>query len=374
MYTFVEGFIIMWVLYLIIVILLIIVVIQHLNAKKIKGQMELIEHIKNSIYHVSEEISKMEKESQVYSIVLEAAIALIPNASKGSILILQEDGYFHYKAIKGYSEKLLNITLKKEESFLYSINNFKETAIIENPVIFDENVVTKEKMAFLIGTEALDIKCTLSSPIYIDDAFVGMINVDSTEHEGRFTKDDIRLMNHIKSEMELALKNFEIQKKLRYMAHYDELTGLFNRRFFKKIFSEELDKIKKYKHKCCFALIDLDDFKMVNDNYGHNTGDRVLRIFADALRHNLKKTDVYARMSGDEFVILFVNSSIEEAENKLQYIRDMLLKEKVQDITIGFSYGVCSIDPHGELDTDSIFGCADRAMYCDKNAKNIRYK
>jgi diguanylate cyclase (GGDEF)-like protein len=334
--------------------------------------MELIDNIKNNIYNVSEEISKMEKESQVYALVLDAAISLIPNASKGSILILQDDDTFHYKAVNGYSEKLYNITLKKEESFLYNINNFSETAIIDNPINFDKNVVTKEKMSFLIGTEALDIVCTLSAPIYINGTFVGMINVDSTERGSRFTKDDIKFMNHIKREMELALNNFGIQKKLRYMAHFDELTGLFNRRFFKIILNEELEKVEKYKHKCCLAVIDLDDFKMVNDNYGHNMGDKVLQIFADALRHNIKKTDVYARMSGDEFIILFRNSNMEAAKSKLEYIRNILCNEQVENITINFSYGICTIDPESGLEPDYIFGCADRAMYCDKRNKNIR--
>jgi energy-coupled thiamine transporter ThiT len=170
----------------------------------------------------------------------------------------------------------------------------------------------------------------------------------------------------------LVLKNFFTQNKLRYMANYDELTGLFNRRYFKQFFNNELLRIKRYSGEGCLALIDLDNFKSVNDTYGHNVGDKALKLFADILRENVRKSDIYARMSGDEFVILFINCSKKIAIERLEQIRNVLTETTNKEFSLGFSYGVCEINSHSELSCDDIFGIADKEMYCDKNCKEHR--
>jgi diguanylate cyclase (GGDEF)-like protein len=179
-------------------------------------------------------------------------------------------------------------------------------------------------------------------------------------------------MNYIKNELQLALKNSFIQNKLKFMANFDELTGLYNRRHFKQFFANELSKIKRYKTEDCLVLIDLDDFKFINDNYGHNTGDKALKFFADVLRENLRDSDIYARMSGDEFVILFVNCSKQNAVERLEGMRRLLKQRKLGNLEVSFSYGVSEINSEMELTPDDIFGKADIEMYMDKRNKEIR--
>lgn len=354
------------------ILAVIIVILQYFEVKRINLKIEFIENVKNSLYLVAEKITKANSEDEVYRLIINAAVELIPDASRGSVLLLDEDSMFHFRALKGYSDELKMLTLKKEEAYLYKLNNFSETAIVKDPNRFDEDTVSRESVERLNDLQALDISCTLTSPIYIDEKLIGMINVDSTVKGKVFTNADVALMNYIKNELQLALKNSFIQSKLKFMANYDELTGLFNRRYFKQFLTQELHKIRRYKTEGCLALIDLDDFKNINDTYGHNMGDKALRFFADILRENIRKSDIYARMSGDEFVILFVNCNKENAVERLESMRKIIREKSMEDLKISFSYGVCQIDPDLEMSPDDIFGYADKEMYIDKSFKEKR--
>lgn len=363
-----------FILIFIIIILSIMLILQYAEIKRINSKIQLLEGIRSTLYKASEKISKANSVQDVYDLILDTAIELVPNVSKGSILLLGEDNLFHFNTIRGFSEELKSLTLRKEEAYLYTINNFSETAIIKAPYRFDKEIIDSNKIQMMKEFQSLDIKCTLSSPIYMDEKLIGLINLDSMVSDKAFHKEDIDLMNHIKCELQLALNNLFIQNKLKYMANFDELTGLFNRRYFKQFFNKELSRIKRYKTQGCLALIDLDNFKDINDTYGHNEGDKALKFFADVLRENIRSSDVYARMSGDEFVILFVNCSKEKAVERLEGVRDNLLQRKFGTITLGFSYGVCKIDPDSSVTPDDIFGAADKEMYRDKYEKENRNK
>lgn len=354
------------------ILVIVIIVLQYIEIKRLNNKLKLMERVRNTLYVVAEKITKVNSEEEVYSLILDAAVELIPNATRGSILLLGEDDNFYFKILKGFSVELKKLTLRREEAYLYNINNFSETAVIRNPNRFDEGVINHEKVNTMRDFEALDICCTLSSPIYIDEKLVGMINVDNVSNNKAFNDEDIALMNYINNELQLALKNSFVQNKLKFMANFDELTGLFNRRHFKEYFGKELLRIQRYKTEGCLALIDLDDFKYINDTYGHNTGDKALRFFSDILRENIRKSDIYARMSGDEFVILFVSCSKQKAIERLEYIRRTLKERKFENLVLSFSYGISKID-HDSIETpDYIFGEADKEMYIDKRFKEER--
>lgn len=357
---------------MIILIAVFILVLLYIRVIKLKKEIKLMILIKETLYYVGDKVSKTDNMEEVYKILLSAAIELIPSAEKGSILILEDDDKFHFKALQGYTEDLKKLTLEKHEAYLYKINNFKETAIVFNPIEFDRKVVDRSKIEKLGNYEAFGMNCTLSSPIYIEGKLMGLINIDSVGHGNRFTKDDVELMNHIKNELQLALKNSFIQDRLRYMANHDVLTGLYSRRYFRSLFSKELDSIKKYNKKCCLVQIDLDDFKKINDTLGHGQGDRALKIFAQVLRENIRKTDIYARASGDEFIILFKEAEECDVILKMQELRNKLSEEEICGIKIDFSYGICEVNPKEDITEDEILSKADIEMYEDKKKKGIR--
>ncbi|MDF2881917.1 MAG: putative diguanylate cyclase [Clostridiaceae bacterium] len=358
-----------WGAIILITLLALIVFYEAFLILKMRNKIATLRTIKEKMYILSDRINTldMNDKENVYNLLLETAIELIPNASKGSILTLEEDGLFHYKALIGYSEKIKKLTLKKEEVFLYEINNFTKTALITNPKKLDEKIVEKDNVDELKRYEALNINCIISSPIYIDKKFIGIINVDGINKGKGFDKEDIYIMNYIKNELQLALKTSSIQSSLRHLANFDELTGVFNRRYMKQLFAKEIENIKITGEKCVIVSMDIDNFKCINDTYGHSAGDAALRIFSAILKQNIRKTDIYGRLSGDEFALFLRNIDKEKAEEKMEDIRELLLKNNIGSIRLSFSYGVYYLDKDNMLSVEDILNVTDKKMYKYKN-------
>ena len=174
-------------------------------------------------------------------------------------------------------------------------------------------------------------------------------------------------MNYIKNELQLALKTSSIQSSLRYFANVDELTGVFNRRYVKQLFEREIENIKITGQSCVIVSMDIDNFKRINDTYGHSAGDTALRIFSTILKQNIRNTDIYGRLSGDEFALLLRNISKEKAEEKMEDIRQHLIGNNIGSIRLCFSYGIYYLDKDNMLSVEEILDDADKKMYKYKN-------
>jgi diguanylate cyclase (GGDEF)-like protein len=161
----------------------------------------------------------------------------------------------------------------------------------------------------------------------------------------------------------------------RELARRDNLTGAMNSRFFYDLAQMEIDRFQRYEHPFTLAYIDLDNFKAVNDQFGHPAGDQVLRTVVNSAGKYLRKTDVFARLGGDEFVLLLPETNEESARVALSKIQDGFIEEmRLGNWPITFSIGVltCSAAPHT---TEELVMMADKLMYSVKrDGKNaIKY-
>lgn len=168
------------------------------------------------------------------------------------------------------------------------------------------------------------------------------------------------------------LKNEELEeanRKITNLANHDNLTGLPNRRLFMELLKSSMNSACRYGHKIAVFFIDLDDFKPVNDRFGHRAGDYVLRDVGERLTRVLRKTDVVARLGGDEFVIL-----VPELKDT-QYLHS--IAEKIGELfrndfevgehkcNLGASIGI-SLYPDDDTDIEGLLIKADKAMYAAK--------
>ena len=153
-------------------------------------------------------------------------------------------------------------------------------------------------------------------------------------------------------------------------AYMDGLTNIYNRNKFDEIFSSELERVKRYKFPMSIAILDIDHFKQFNDNHGHLIGDEVLVMMASNLGNKLRTTDVYARWGGEEFVILFIETKLEDAvisANNIRLSIEQLEHKKAGKITV--SFGVTQYQENDTL--ESLFKRCDDALYKAKeNGRN----
>ena len=191
-------------------------------------------------------------------------------------------------------------------------------------------------------------------PIELDGAMLALCIIrDITERK----RDEAALKRAMEREKELARTDF--------------LTGAHNARHFHDLVQQEIDRFQRYERPFTIAFLDLDNFKTVNDLFGHGMGDKVLCAVVQRVSSRLRKTDVVSRLGGDEFACLLTETGREAAQAIIAEIhRDLLIEMQGQDWPVTFSIGVltCFNTPQT---ADELIKMADNLMYSvKKNGKN----
>lgn len=157
-----------------------------------------------------------------------------------------------------------------------------------------------------------------------------------------------------------------LNKDLEYQANTDPLTGLYNRRFLVRRLEEEMNRATRHERPLCAMLIDIDDFKQINDQYGHNSGDTVLQKIADLLDRAKRASDIAGRYGGDEFCIVFPDTDLTGVETVSDRLRGMMDSEEIvlpggDRVSLKISFGAAQWD--GREDLARFMDRADRALY-----------
>lgn len=159
--------------------------------------------------------------------------------------------------------------------------------------------------------------------------------------------------------------------KLEKMSIHDDLTGLPNRRFVMSEIEKHIYEWQRYKVPFSLLFIDVDDFKLVNDQYGHNSGDRVLKWIGEYLQTHTRRNDISCRLGGDEFVVVCAHTNEEEADSvrsKLSKISDIEPLEGIENWQPSLSIGIATID-NDVATASELLQMADKAMYDEKKSK-----
>ncbi|MFK5983937.1 MAG: EAL domain-containing protein [Pseudomonadota bacterium] len=190
-----------------------------------------------------------------------------------------------------------------------------------------------------------------------------------------FYDKDNNILGLIGTILDISLQKKQ-QQQLEYIAHYDSLTSLPNRLLLSDRMNQAMAQVKRNNKTIAIVYLDLDGFKDINDNYGHNIGDQLLMVLASRMRRILRESDTIARLGGDEFVaILFDQTSCEQNSPSLDrllvslatpvYIQDKVLQ-------VSASMGITFYPQHDDIDADQLIRQADQAMYQAKLAGKNR--
>jgi diguanylate cyclase (GGDEF)-like protein len=174
----------------------------------------------------------------------------------------------------------------------------------------------------------------------------------------------------------LATELRSANEKLRTAAFRDELTGLYNHRFFQEALANELASVERYRHPASLVMFDVDNFKEINDTHGHRRGDFVLRSIGRYLQRTTRASDVAARYGGDEFMILLRETSIDGARVRAELIRSELKEIEIDiegfKVGITVSVGIAGYQPGSKVSKDTLIDSADQAMYLSKKSGRNR--
>jgi diguanylate cyclase (GGDEF)-like protein len=185
-----------------------------------------------------------------------------------------------------------------------------------------------------------------------------------------FTDAERELFEYLARQAAVSVENAALHRAIERQAVTDELTGLANRRRFDEALSAEVERAKRFSHSFALILLDIDDFKSINDEYGHQQGDAVLREVTSVLRELSREIDLPARYGGEEFALILPGTDIEGAYNLAERIREAIAELRIPiardedggTLRVTASFGVASL-PGNATEVSGLFSAADDALY-----------
>jgi diguanylate cyclase (GGDEF)-like protein len=337
------------------------------KLKQTHNSLKISKSITDSMYELTQEVLKNERIEDVLQLVLEKAAALIPNSQAGSILLL--DGKeLKFVAATGYDLKnLQRIRLKPEETFQSALEDKYEPFIVKNLKVFDEGLMAKEKAKKLLEENASIAKSCMTCSFKYQDEFFGSINIDNFDSEDAFLNEDKYLIKQLAREIEIIISVHKLYEQALRPTKYDELTQARTRRYCMHLLKELIDNDKNIIISIC--TIDINNLKQVNDDFGHDIGDKYLFEFAEAVRNANIKENIFGRVGGDEFLLIFNHLGKEETLKQIDIIKKYLKKHLIEvqnkKIEISFASGIVVYGVDG-TEIGELIKLSDKRMYEDK--------
>ena len=210
-------------------------------------------------------------------------------------------------------------------------------------------------------------KSIIGVPLKTQRRVFGVIELINALEKAPFTAYDLKILSTIGDFAAIAIEKVYYLTAYRRMATTDALTGVYNRRSFDSFFDRELEKTRRKSTVMSLLMVDIDDFKEINDRHGHEAGDRALIRVAETLKNNTRKVDYVCRYGGDEFVVLMPDTTRQAAERIRDRIVDRIEADNTTvDVQVSLSLG---LQDSAETDLTELLASADRAMYRSKGKK-----
>jgi two-component system, cell cycle response regulator len=218
----------------------------------------------------------------------------------------------------------------------------------------------------LVEEEAGRIHGGVAVPLVADDEPKGHLAVFTRSPDQTFGDDAVRELEEIGERAGPAIENARRFREARQLADLDALTGLHNRRFFHETLAREVARAARYGRKLALLVLDMDDFKAINDRIGHLAGDAVLAGAAERIRDVVRSADIACRVGGDEFAVILPESSLGDADQLYRRVLGAVSSRPIgQAGRLFLSGGVAELRP--EDDAAAFFERADDALYRAKN-------
>lgn len=332
------------------------------------------EHQNTVLYNISKSANSDISLNQLYSLIHKELGTIIDTTNFYIALVDEKEDkiYFPYHVDE------------KDDNF--PILRFKDTDSLTGYVVKTGQplLVNYKKLKQMIDKRELnplgtitDESLWLGVPLKIEDKTIGAMSVQSYTNPHLYTEKDIKLMEFVSSQIATAIQRKQMEEEMEKLAYFDSLTGACNRGYGLALLGRELKFAQRKKTPFLLIYVDIDDFKNINDTFGHGEGDQVLKKVVKLLKSALRDIDIICRMGGDEFLLIFSNSSLKD----LSIIKERFNKNIVKlnqtinkPYKIGFSMGISCYDPNNPQPMDELIRIADNRMYEDKNKKLKRKK
>ncbi len=326
------------------------------NLKKKMSDLKLL-------YDVGQKISSVLEISDLLKLILSKNIEIL-DADRGSLMLFDEEtGYLKIEVQEGLTAEITERQTDINAGVAGKVYRTGKALLIKDALKSDELRELKGDGEIYPGT-------LLSVPLTVKDRIIGVLNV-SKSIPCTFNEGDLELFTALSAQGAIAIDNAILYK----LAITDGMTKLYLHRYFQQRLDQEIIRSRRYGYRFSLIMIDIDHFKLFNDNYGHQNGDRVLKIVAKIFTECVREVDIPARYGGEEFCVICPEIPISEAEIPAERIRKAIEDHKFfigeKEVPIRISIGVSGW-PEDATEKLDLIDKADKALYTSKErGRNI---
>ncbi|MGH4050630.1 MAG: diguanylate cyclase [Clostridium sp.] len=328
------------------------------NLSKVKDQFLIAQKLREATFLLNSTLNL----DKVLDKLLKGLKELVPYDSAS--FFMEENNQFTITSAYGFKnlDEIYKISIDKHEDKLFK--EIYET----NAILVVTNVKEDPRFTHYVGLS--NIESWMGIPIIFKNKIIGILTLDSTKKD-IYTKYHCDIALSIAYHAGMAIKNAKLHAKTKQLSRIDPLTNLYNRRSFFELANINFTKAKIASEPISSIMIDIDDFKRINDRLGHHTGDLVLKRLSKVCLDNLSNNHILGRFGGEEFIVLLPGTPFKEAEMIGELLRSAiennpLIIRKSDSIPITSSLGVACLTPTVQ-DLDYLFISADKAMYRAKS-------
>ena len=238
-------------------------------------------------------------------------------------------------------------------------------AVVHRSPVLSNAAHLDPRVAFVPGTPP-DPEALITVPLIARGSLKGALNIYRVGEDASFDEDEFELARWFGDAAALALDNAQVRARLEHLAHTDSLTGLYNHRYFHERLRSELNRAGRAHDTVALLMLDIDDFKRLNDVCGHGEGDHVLQLLAEVLRSTVRTSDTVCRVGGEEFAVILPSATAEDALRLGSRLKEALLHtpaESVGEVTL--SIGI-ALGPEHAMNARELVACAEAAMMTAK--------
>ena len=303
--------------------------------------------------------------------ILDAAQSAIPAAEKGLLHIVSpSSGQLQVRATLGFSdERICVIHSPKVPGYPARVMRDGKPLLVSDAKgdpLFEDEPGFQEEFP--------DMRSLILAPMYYGERVLGTLSL-SAKKPNAFTASNLRLLASFAATTTAALQNAILHAEIKQLAVTDPLTGQYNRRAFFDLGLHEMERFLRLNHPLSAVMIDLDNFKQINDSHGHAVGDQILRMLGERSREIIREKDIFGRYGGDEFAMLLPDTDLETATQIARRFRDEVIANPwVTDrgaVPVSVSMGVATAVPRHRL-LEDLLADADLALYRAKSAGKNR--